>query len=290
MGCKFIIFPLCLASVFASVLAAEPYRSVWVEQPNPQFVHLTPSAAPFEKALPYFKARGVDSEDEIEKYIGEDLFHIGQALGVLFKKDPKEVLADFLGSYLSLLDGTDYQIDHVGRELYGPLSFYLPVLEKYAHLLGLKCIKQQVFPSTQVVKVLREQDPDLSGVTIARVYFQNPSDGKIKCVELFQASSQNERSPQNIRATEERLSLLTATNSGVTFSPIDHLSIQLLTLEEIETVHRRIQELASDTVRPYQKEISHNPGDGSVNTKVLLRDSVEAPFNKIIEFVHYKQS
>ena len=60
------------------------------------------------------------------------------------------------------------------------------------------------------------------------------------------------------------------------------------TVEEIHQVHARIHELASDTLLPNQNNVSTNPGDGSTNTKALLRDSTETTFNKIVEFVHYE--
>ncbi len=292
---------LTLLLVFSSLSNAVPLPSptiptAWfAQEPSDRFMPMTqlidrPQSDFFEKAVPYLKARGVSDEADMANFIRQDLLHIEQALSVLFEQDSKVVLQAFLGDRFFLIENTRFEIDHVGRELYGPLSFYLPLIEESAPRLGLTCIRQHVFPSTQVVKVLREQDPNLSGVSIARVYFQNNGDGKIKCLELFQAGSSDEQSPQSIQATQERLSLLSADKSDASFSPIDHLSIEFATIEEIERIHGSIQEFASETLMPYQKEISHNPGDRSTNTKVLIRDSAKAPFNKIIEFVHYEKN
>ena len=123
-----------------------------------------------------------------------------------------------------------------------------------------------------MVKVLQEKDPAIRGVMIARVYFQNRANGEIKSLELFQAL-------QGIEATQERLSLSAL--------PIDHISIQFKTAEEVQASHDRLLELSSEFIRPYQQQLSYNSGDGSTQTKAVIRDSLETPFNKIIEFVHY---
>lgn len=239
-----------------------------------------------EKLVPYLRARGV-RDISVEHFLRKDLFHLAHALSILFEQESTQVLHHFLGDQYALIEGYNAHIDHVGRELFGPLSFYLPLLNKMALELDLVTVRQIVFPSTQVVKVLQQHDPDLRGVMIGRIYFQDVGNGKVRCLELFQASSQDEQYPQNIAATEERLSLLTAPCSHSVQTPIDHLALEVNTIEDVQSIHKRIHQLASETIKPYQEHISYNPGDGSTQTKVLLRDSSESVFNKIIEFVHY---
>lgn len=240
-----------------------------------------------EKLLPYLRARGVD-DNAVELFVRKDLFHIAHALSILFEQESAHVLQHFLGDRYALIDRVDAHIDHVGRELLGSLSFYLPLLKKLSPELGLVAFMEIVFPSTQVVKVLQHYDPNISGVTIGRMYFQDISNGQIRCLELFQASSQDDQCPQKITATEDRLLLLTAPSSSSLQTPIDHLALEVGAIEDVQSIHDRIHQLASETLMPYQKTISYNPGDGSTQTKVLLRDSTETVFNKIIEFVHYE--
>lgn len=242
-----------------------------------------------DNLVPYLIARGVDDENIIEMLFQQDLFHFAHALSILFEQDSATILKHMLGDHYSLIEGYDTQIDHVGRELFGPISFYLPLLNQMAPQLGLINTRNLVFPSTQVVKVLQEHDPKLKGVTIARIYFQSIESGQKGCLELFQTAPQDGKSPQNIEATMQRISLLTATHSSSKQTPIDHLSIQLNSVEEVQSIHQRIHQLASATLKPYQKDISHNSGDGSTQTKALMRDSKNAPFNKIVEFVYYSK-
>ena len=237
--------------------------------------------------VPYFVARGVNDEAIIENLVREDILNIEHALNVLFEQDQKKILRNFLGEYFFLIEGYNAQIDHVGRELLGPLSFYLPFLEEISSQLDLTYLRKLTFPSTQVVKVLKQYDPDLQGVTIGRIYFQSPDRLQIGCIELFQAAPQDEKNPQGIEATQERLFLLTNVKSNSIMSPIDHLSIELSSVEEVEQIHTRIHELRSEILMPNQEEVSWNPGDGSTQTKVLMRDSSKTSFNRIIEFVHY---
>ena len=83
--------------------------------------------------------------------------------------------------------------------------------------------------------------------------------------------------------------LLASSKSDSKQSPIEHLSVEVQTSEEVYRIHQRIHALACDTLFPYQKEVSYNPGDGSTNTKALMRATLEGPFNRIVEFVHYKE-
>jgi hypothetical protein len=254
-----------------------------------RFEPLTKLPKPFDQTIPYFQARGVSDEKIIEDLICTDLLHMAHGLSLLFEQDQTNILQNYLGDYFFLLEGCNAKIDHVGKELLGPLSFYLPLLKKMAPKLNLIYLRDLVFPSTQVVKILQQDDSTLQGVTIGRAYFQSPETGAIGCLELFQAAPLDEKKPQNIQATQERISLLSSSNKNSPLSPIDHISIELSRVEQVQKIHENIHKLASETLKPNQKEISHNPGDGSTQTKVLLRNSKEASYNKIIEFVHYKK-
>ena len=288
----FLLLLLALFAPFAA-RAARPVEQEWLNcTPSDRFaplIELSIQSLPGyqERLVPYFTARGVQDNAAIESLAQEDLFHIAHALSILFEQDQTSVLHELLGEHFFLIEGSTVQIDHVGRELLGPLSFYLPLLDSVAPQLGLLHLRDLVFPSTQVVKTLQQYDPMLQGVTIGRVYFQSPQTGHISCLELFQAAPHDESAPQCIEATQERLSLLVNPASD-SICPIDHLAIEMGTVEEIHQVHARIHELASDTLLPNQNNVSTNPGDGSTNTKALLRDSTETTFNKIVEFVHYE--
>ena len=240
-----------------------------------------------EQFVPYLKARGVEDEASMHAFLQEDLLHIAQALSILFEQDSAVVLHNLLGKHLILIEDGHAQIDHVGSELYGPISFYVSLLEQMAPQLGLTKSKHVIFPSTQVVKVLQKHDPDVKGVTIGRIYFQSGETETRKCIELFQASLPDGQSPQSIAATRERLSLLTSSMENSTLTPIDHVSIEFGSVEDVQKIHRRLHQLASETLKPYQKEVSYNSGDGSTQTKAVMRESKEGPFNRIVEFVHY---
>lgn len=241
-----------------------------------------------EHLVPYLMKRGVSNDVSMETLVREDLFHLAHALSVLFEKETKKILQNMLGNYIFLIEGYRLQIDHIGRELFGPLSFYLPLLKRMAPQLGLIYLKDLVFPSTQVLKKLQQHDSSLQGVTIGRAYFQNINNGIIKCLELFQASFKDGKFPQNIEATKDRLSLLTKSQSNSLITPIDHLSLELNTIEEVEFIHNRIHDSSSETLLPYHEKISYNPGDGSTQTKALMRHSKTACLNRIIEFVYYE--
>lgn len=236
-----------------------------------------------ERLVPYLVERGVKDIALMEDLVRDDLLHIAQSLSLFFDHDPKQVLTDFLGAYSHLLDGCTSQIDHVGKELFGPLSFYLPILKEISPSLGLIYLSDRVFPSVSVVKILQKNDPHLKGITIARVYFQSrDADRKKAFLELFQASPVDEKEPQKIEATQDRLSLR--------IDPIDHLAIRLNTVEEVSVMHERIQKMVSENFLVDLDEVSYNPGDQSSHTKARFRDSSETVFNKIVEFIHYQNN
>jgi hypothetical protein len=215
---------------------------------------------------PYFAARGVE-ESEMNDYFQKDLFRIAEGLDMLFEKEG--VIDEFLGEYRHLLDGFEAELDHVGRELYGPISVYLPLLESIAPELHLKYLHSLVFPSTEVVKRLQSQDPALKGVTIARIFLEEK---KIRSLELFQPSLKDEKQPQHIQGTIDRLS---------SKRPVDHIAIRVSSVEDVQTIHNRILAFQSETLIPAMQTIAHNSGDGSAHTKAYVQD-------KVVEFVTYR--
>lgn len=268
-------------------------RQYWLGcYPSARFLHFVDDSLKsipkhYQKITSYFVDRGVTDRDEIKLFIQKDLLHIAQAFTILFEEDLEQIKKEHLREYEDLIDGYEAKIDHVGRELFGPLSFYLPLLNKMAPKIGLNYLKHIIFPSIQVLKVLQKEDSSLQGLTVARVYFKNNDNGLIKCLELFQASSKDEKWPQKIEFTNKRVSQLTKAKKHSTIIPIDHLSIELNRIEDVKCIHDSIYHRSSDTLMPYENEISFNPADGSLQTKVLLRDSKEVNFNRIVEFVYY---
>lgn len=242
----------------------------------------------FEHAVPYLKARGA-KEDEIEKLVHSDLSHLSYALSLLFEQDPHAIFQEALKQYLFLINDRHPSVDHVGRELFGPLSFYLPLLKQISSQMQLVYKKDLVFSSTQIIKVLQRYDPTIKGVTIGRVYLHDKKSDRTACLELFQAAPMDNQNPQCFRATVERLSTLDDNAEESELTPIDHIAIELTSKEDVQEIHEKIHQLASETLRPNQGNVSYNPGDGSTQTKVLIRESIHKPFQRIVEFVHYEK-
>ena len=253
-------------------MVTDPKRREWLGcAPSPRFAPLIELST---NSLPsaYLKARGAADDLTIQRLVSEDFFHIAHALSLLFEHDANTILQDLLGDYFPLIAGQNHQIDHVGRELFGPLSFYLPLLEQIAPRLGLIYLSDLTFASTTVAEELQRRDPGLKGVTIARVYFQNLADSRTGCIELFQVF-------QHLKATQERIS--------AKLDPIDHLAIRIDTLQAVQQIHHRIHELTSDRFRCNRKELSSNRRDRTIHTKALMRDAPQGPFHKILEFIYY---
>lgn len=278
-----------IIQIIISLMLSISSLSAWIgNTPSDRFTPLLQVSITSENLASYLSDRGVSDED-VNYYFEIDKIHLAHALSLLFEQDSNGVLKEQMGEHFVLLDGLDVKVDHVGREIYGPLSVYIPLLKEIAPQIGLINTKNIVFPSTQVVKVLQVFDPTLKGVTIGRLYFQSLDNGDTRCIELFQASTKDDKNPQSIGYTSERFSLLSSLKSDSKQSPIEHLSVEVQTSEEVYRIHQRIHALACDTLFPYQKEVSYNPGDGSTNTKALMRATLEGPFNRIVEFVNYKE-
>ncbi len=143
--------------------------------PSERFLQLTkasPQTLPDyqQRLVPYLVDRKVSDEASWEFFVQKDLFHISHALSVLFEQASDSVLQNMMGSQASLIEGYNASIDHVGRELYGPLEFYLAILKQMAPEMRLIYLSDIVFPSTQVVKILQQHDASVQGVTLSLIH------------------------------------------------------------------------------------------------------------------------
>lgn len=258
-------------------------------------------------ALPYLKARGLKTEREINLAVRLDLLNLAHALTVLFEGDHEKIISSTMPEEIySYFTGSENQIDHIGRELYGPITFYLDVLRELAPSLMLEHVKLPagknitpngdiIFPSVQVVEALRKTDPDLKGVTIGRIYFHDQN-GMKGCLELFQASLIDNSSPQDYIFTlarhgvlHQNVHLLYVTDFGdFLASPIEHFSIAVNHKDTVYKVHHHIKNSSNENMRLYTRQIAYNPADKSTNTKIAIKsDPKYLVFTKIIEIVHY---
>ncbi len=262
--------------------------------------------------LPYFKSRGVMDKDLVKRLITLDLKNIDQALDAIFYPTHPSIASAFIKNLPFNIKLSSTNIEHVGRELFGPLNFYLQLLSEQSESMGLthdlypqgKGVTKDgnfVFPSVQVVKSLRYHDPNVKGVTIGRIYFTK---NKYRAgLELFQASSLNNQQPQDISFTLQRMiSLIISPEKLKTWrslpgsnhckltlpEPVDHIAVMLPSKRSIYTIHQAAKHIDSPNLKLYLDKVAFNPNDKSTNTKIAVRASYSgAPFNKIIEFVHY---
>ena len=216
-----------------------------------------------------------------------DLYNLAHALSAIFAEDHEIILKAFFGPHYQLIEDKDAEIDHIGRELLGPLTFYLSLLQENSQMFGLHYVSHLIFLSTQVVKNLAEEDPEIRGVTIGRIYFRHQVNETIRCLELFQTAMPDGSFPQKVEKTIERLSITLSPDEKPHITPIDHLAIRFGHPDDIKNIHEKIIQAQSEIVRPYQMKVSYNPSDQSTNTKVLFRDSNRSAFNKIVEFISY---
>lgn len=240
----------------------------------------------WEEATPYFRSRGV-ADSEIKHYIDQDLNRIIQSLSFVFHQDPEHSFPLFLKNDLDLYG--KIEIDHAGIELYGPISFYLPLIRQISSHLDLIYRKEIIFPSVSIFKELQNLDPKLKGVSIARIFFEDQISGTVRSLELFQAAPLDETDPQPMAATEERISLLNGKRTRSEVFPIDHTAIRMKDLQSIESLHKQIWDSPTKAVLPVLENLSYNPGDGSIHTKAIFRDENSMLYNQIVEFIYYKE-
>jgi hypothetical protein len=152
-----------------------------------------------------------------------------------------------------------------------------------------------VFQSVQVVEALRQFDPGLAAVTIAKIHFDEHDQPFVTgCLELFQAAGRDGSAPQGYRHTIERLNNLhlEAGQVGAGLSlqpPICHISIEAPDVATVLAVHEVVATDTSGLLMPYVDRVVENPGDHSTNTKLSVRCSSDSPmYNQIIEVVHHR--
>jgi hypothetical protein len=257
--------------------------------------------------VPYLRARGVADDLMIEQFVRLDLEHLAHALTVVFSSDHEVVLKSIMPDHLYLvINEVNPIIDHVGRELFGPIDFYLEVLHDLAPRLGLDhqplppgdkitSNGDAVFQSVQVVEALRQFDPDLEGVTIAKIFFaERDRPSATGCLELFQPALRDGSAPQCHRHTVERLANLHSDTSegGATLSmqpPICHISIEAPDVDTVHAIHDVAKTDTSGMLMPYVDRVVENRGDHSTNTKLSVKSHPDSPlFNKIIEVVYHQ--
>jgi hypothetical protein len=257
--------------------------------------------------VPYLRARGVRDDAIIEQLVRLDLQNLAHALTVLFCTDHETILESVMPDHLyRVIHDVQPVIDHVGRELFGPLDFYLELLAELCGRYGLDHVAlapdetvtpegNAVFQSVQVVEALRQFDPDLAAVTIAKIHFAEHDRPEVTgCLELFQAAGPDGRAPQGYRHTIERLNNLhlEAGQVGIGLSlqpPICHISVEAPDSATVLAIHEVVATDTSKLLMPYVDRVVENPGDHSTNTKLSVRHSPDSPlYNQIIEVVHHQ--
>ena len=338
-GYLHVVGALLLACIVYSASAAQPHsradvaaivmgtKSWLTVQASPRFAPLinydfVSDPSYMKTVVPYLEARGIDNSDEQIRRVSADLYNLGQALTVMFEANAEAILSAVLpADFMSLFDPQDRAIDHVGRELFGPLPFYLGIMQSTAPQLSLTHVALSaaeyvtpsgdlVFPSTGVIKDLREVDPALSGVTVARIYFREAPRATARCVELFQAATLAGEDPQQDSYMLARMANLYASQDATLYkqidvqrregfvglngaiplvSPLSHIALQVADIDAVYAAQRYAEQDDSGWVRPYIDKVSFNPADGSSNAKLLIRSPGKLPlYNTIVEIVHYQ--
>ena len=246
------------------------------------------------------QARGVESQF-IERAIRSDLQRLAHALTLLVCHPPEPVFASVLPGHLrEVLQGLDYRLDHVGREILCPPDALLSAWHRAREILGFPCApgkdggaaprEDLIFPSVQVVKAIRHDDPTVEAVTIA-ASFLCPSEGSEPVyVELFFPGHRDGSAAQHASHMESRLASLRCDLHRVVKPrlPICHLSVEIKDRDLLTDIHRLASDDATGLVTPYADTISINPGDNSHNTKLAVRTSLHpsAPVN-LLEFIYF---
>lgn len=269
------------------------------------------SGEAYKQLVGYFAERGITHEETVKRLIRLDLMHIEQALGMLFHT-PTGLISELLSELGIKGDCVSAcRVEHVGRELLGPVDIYLKYLTEQAPSLGLHhdpftrngatVEGNLIFNSTQVVASLQKLDANLSGVTIGRIYFKpasgpNASSG----LELFQASAMSNHRPQHILYSLKRLaSLVTAENrpaaekadkpvTGHCHTAVGHIAIEVPEKQTLETLLQQARLAQHGNITLYQDRISFNPADGSHNVKVVINDAMPHRSQRIVEFIFYQ--
>ncbi len=274
------------------------------------------------KVIPYLKDRGIVGRIKVEMFVKVDLYNLAHALTILFARDQSIILQQIMPPHLfRVLQDVESEIDHVGRELFGPLDFYLDILREQAERLKLnhivlpegKNVSEHgdiVFQSVQVVQALQHFDKHLKGVTIAKSYFKDKQEGSTGCFELFQVALRDNSFPQDYRFTLARMANLyaNANSKGIykkieddinkdcifedgnipVFTPVCHISIRANDVQTVHDFHKTAKDDKTGMIILYLDKVSTNPGDGSINTKIAIGSDLGIPlYNKIIEVAYF---
>ena len=255
-----------------------------------------------ERVVPYLNRRGVDDSVMVEQLVRIDLGHIAHALTVLFDTNHASVLQSMLPSSVSsLVSGREPVIDHVARELFGPLDFYLEILSEMAPRLGLEHLIHSpeedvtghgdaVYQSIEVLAALRRFDPDLDGVTIAEALFRDTDRPSHRgCLELIQPADRAGLHPQCHRHTIERMTNLLTESGGTGLPlqpPICHLGVKAPDDTIVVQIHDAARHDTSGMVLPPVEPVPDTAGPGT-STRLSIRATPDAPvYNRIIEVAH----
>jgi len=246
------------------------------------------------------QARGVDSRF-IERAVRSDLQRLSHAITVLVCHPPESVLASLLPRHLhEALQGLDCRLDHVGRETLCPLDALLSAWHHAREILGFRRVPAQdgstapredlIFPSVQVVKAIRNDDPTVEAVTIADSFFCASEGSEPLYVELFFPGHRDGSAAQHARHMESRLASLRWDPHRVVRPrlPICHLSVEVKDRDVLKDIHLLASDDTTGLVTPYSDAISINPGDKSHNTKLAVRKSLDPsePVN-VLEFIYF---
>ena len=246
-------------------------------------------------------ARGI-APDMFEAAVKSDLCRLAHALTVLVDFEPESVLDSILPDHLAdALQGLDFRLDHVGREILCPIDPLLDAWHAACGKLNFHPAPQEgpsrtergdlVFASVQVVEAIRRDDPGVEAVTIGSSFLRPSPNAEPVYVELFFVGHRDGSGAQNARHLEDRLASLRFDPFRIVSPrlPICHLSVEVRDRSLLEEVHRIAQADHSGLVKPYVEQISVNPGDGSHNTKLAVQQIYHpsAPTN-VLEFVYFE--
>jgi hypothetical protein len=230
-----------------------------------------------------------------------DLRRLAHAFTVLTTADRSSVLSSVLPArLLPLISRIDARIDHVGREVAAPVLPLVAAWRRATDILDLEHLPQRrdsataegdlVFPSVQVVKTLRRDDPNVQAVTIGRSFVRPDAGAAALSIELFYVGEVHGGAAQHLSAMDRRIDGLSHAPFRLTAPrpPICHLSLEVADRASLCHIHEIGQRDRSGLVFPYDDEVSVNPGDGSHNTKLAVRRrrTPSAPVN-VLEFAFF---
>ena len=297
-------------SSVASFGVLPTHQRWWLDiRPSERFAPLIDSnlarrASYRERVVPYLNRRGVDDSVMIEQLVRLDLGHIAHALTIVFDADHAAVLGALVPARLAPFVSDDESvIDHVARELFGPIDFYLELLSETAPRLGLEHLIHPrggnvtghgdvVYQSVDVLASLRRFDPDLAAATIARSLFRDADrPSRHGCLELIQAADRDGLHPQCHRHTIERMTNLLIESGGSSLRlqpPVCHLGVKVPDDSIVIRLHHAARSDSSGMVMPPVEPEPDTAGSGT-STRLSIRATPDAPvYNRIIEVAHHR--